>query len=158
MYEEDFKAEREDRVRAHAQRNEEGERYREEVARLQKQLNSHKGNLSGLENVHLARQKELMQAMEDLRKSQEEVQAKTSQVKQYKKQHDGLVAKVKAFLSCTVKGYHIIIHVHGVYFCELASGQLYRTNEFRDIPMVACIDEHQGIGFHLLYMQHLLKV
>ena len=95
VYEEDFKTERADRARAHAQREEEGERYREEIARLQKELNSHKGNLhvSGVEQIHIANQKELIQA-KDLKKAQEEIQAKTSQVKQYKKQHDQLVAKV----------------------------------------------------------------
>ena len=94
IYEEDFKTERDDRARAQTQRQEEGERYREEIERLQKQLNSHKGNLSGVEQIHMARQKELIKAMEDLKKAQEEIQAKTSQVKQYKKQHDQLVAKV----------------------------------------------------------------
>ena len=81
-------------MRAFEERNEEGERYKAEIARLEQQLNSHKGNLSGLEDVHQARQKQLMQAMDDLKKAQEEIQAKTSQVKQYKKQHDGLVAQV----------------------------------------------------------------
>ena len=94
VYEEDFKTERADRVRAFEERNAEGERYKAEIARLQQQLDSHKGNLSDLETVHLTRHKELLQAMDDLKKAQEEIQAKTSQVKQYKKQHDGLVAKV----------------------------------------------------------------
>ena len=94
VYEEDFKTEREDRTRAFAEREKEGERYREEIERLRIQLKSHKGNLTDLEIIHLARQRELMQAMDDLKKCQEEVQAKTSQVKQYKKQHDGLVTKV----------------------------------------------------------------
>ena len=97
MYEEDFKTERADRTRAFAEREKEGERYSEEIERLQKQLESHKGSLSSVETIHLARQKEFIQAMEDLKKTQEEVQAKTSQVKQYKKQHDGLVAKVNTF-------------------------------------------------------------
>ena len=94
IYEEDFKTEREDRVRAFTERNEEGERYRAEIERLQTQLTSHKGNLSGLEQIHLARGKELMQAMNDLKICQEDLQAKASQVKQYKKQHDGLTTKV----------------------------------------------------------------
>ncbi|CAI8005754.1 hypothetical protein GBAR_LOCUS4384 [Geodia barretti] len=94
VYEEDFKTERDDRTRAFAEREKEGERYREEIERLQIQLKSHKGNLTDLEIIHMARQRELMQAMDDLKKCQEEVQAKTSQVKQYKKQHDGLVTKV----------------------------------------------------------------
>ena len=55
MYEEDFKTEREDRVRSFAERNEEGERYRAEIERLQTQLKSHKENLCGLEEIHLAR-------------------------------------------------------------------------------------------------------
>ena len=102
VYEEDFKTEREDRVRAFSERNEEGERYRAEIERLQTQLSSHKGNLSDLEKFHLARQRELMQALEDLKKAQEEIQAKTSQVKQYKKQHNGLVAKVHVHV-CTCR-------------------------------------------------------
>ena len=111
MYEEDFKTERKDRMRAFAEREKEGERYREEIERLQMQLKSYKGNLTDLEIIHMARQRELMQAMDDLKKCQEEVQAKTSQVKQYKKQHDGLVTKVKhqLFLSrltcCTIATY-----------------------------------------------------
>ena len=95
MYEEDFKTEREDRMREFAEREKEGKRYREEIERLQIQLKSNKGKLHELEIIHQARQKELMQAMDDLKKCQQEVQAKTSQVKQYKKQHDGLVTKVK---------------------------------------------------------------
>ena len=111
VYEEDFKTERDDRRRAFSEREKEGERYREEIERLQIQLKSHKGNLTDLEIIHMARQRELMQAMDDLKKCQEEVQAKTSQVKQYKKQHDGLVTKVKhqLFLSrltcCTIATY-----------------------------------------------------
>ena len=49
--------------------------------------------------------------MEDLKKAQEEIQAKTSQVKQYKKQHDQLVAKVM-FVPFTLS----IVHVH-VHYC-----------------------------------------
>ena len=94
MYEEDLKTEREDRTRAFTEREKEGERYREEIERLQMQLKSHKGNLTYLEIIHVARQRELMQAMDDLKKCQEEVQAKTSQVKQYKDLYDGLVTKV----------------------------------------------------------------
>ena len=72
MYEEDFKTEREDRVRAFAERNEEGERYRAEIEQLQTQLKSHMGNLCGLEEIHLSRQKELMQTFDDLKKCQEQ--------------------------------------------------------------------------------------
>ena len=39
-----------------------------------------------------------MQALEQLKAAQEEVQAKTSQVKQYKKQHDQATAQVFIFL------------------------------------------------------------
>ena len=95
IYEEDFKTEREDRTRAFAEREKEGERYRDEIERLQTQLKSHKGNLEDLEKIHLARGKELVVAMEELKKCQEEVQAKTSEVKQYKKQHNGLATKVR---------------------------------------------------------------
>ena len=63
---------------AFAEREKEGERYRDEIECLQR--------------------KELVEAMEELKKCQEEVQAKTSQVKQYKKQHDELVTKV--YLDC----------------------------------------------------------
>ena len=90
MYEEDFQKEREDRARAFAEK----ENNKEEIESLQIQLDSHKKKLADLEIIHQARQKELMKVHEDLSKCQEEVQAKTSQVKQYKKQHDGLVAKV----------------------------------------------------------------
>ena len=102
MYKEDFEMERKDRERAFSERNEEGERYRSEIERLQTQLKSHKGNLSGLESIHQARQKELMQALEDLKRAQEEVQAKTSQVKQYKKQNEGLLTKVMNFITHTL--------------------------------------------------------
>ena len=91
---EDLKTVREDCARAFAERDEEGERYRAEIERLQQQLTSHKGNLSGLEQIHLARQRELMQTLDDLKESQQDVQTKTSQVKQYKKQLEGLVTKV----------------------------------------------------------------
>ena len=95
MYEEDFKTEREDRTRVFAEK----EKNKEEIERLEIQLSSHKTKLADLEIIHQAKYKELMEALEDLRKSQEEVQAKTSQVKQYKKQHDGLVAKVHSDFS-----------------------------------------------------------
>ena len=62
---------------------------------LQGNLSSHKAKLCDLEKVHQARMKELAEARDELQKFQEESQAKISQVKQYKKQHDGLVSKVK---------------------------------------------------------------
>ena len=117
IYEEDFKTERDDRARAQTQRAEEGERYREEIARLQRKLNHHQGNLSGVEQIHIARLKELIKAMEDLKKAQEEIQAKTSQVKQYKKQHDQLVAKVMFptfYYKCKNKMLiDVSSHIHG---------------------------------------------
>ena len=109
IFKEDFEAEKSDRETAHAQRNEEGERYRQEISRLQselehthKQLKSHKGNLSGLEDIQKRRQEELMHALECLKAAQEEVQAKTSQVKQYKKQHDQTTARVCIFVPVLV--------------------------------------------------------
>lgn len=54
--------------------------YWEEIRHLQSQLDSHKGNLSGLEIIHQAQGKELLQALDDLKKCKEELHAKTSQV------------------------------------------------------------------------------
>lgn len=118
MYEEDFKTERDDRARAHSQREEEGERYREEIERLREELNHHKGNLSGVEQIHIARHKELIKAIEDLKEAQEEIQAKTSQVKQYKKQHDQLVAKVIMFVTFTImQRTTFVIYMHSMWIC-----------------------------------------
>ena len=102
IYKEDFETESADRERAHHQRTEEGERYKKEIERLHEelehtkhQLQRHKGNPINVEDVHLQRQKELMSTMEQLKSAQEDIQAKTSQVKQYKKQHDQLTARVR---------------------------------------------------------------
>ena len=118
IFEEDFKAEREDRERAHSQRNEQEEKFKKEVMRLQselehtrRQLSSHKGNLSGLENIHKERNTEWMHTMDELKKAQEEIRAKTSQVKQYKKQLDSVTAKVK----CSVCVHEWCVHLKCMY-------------------------------------------
>ena len=80
MFEEDFKTEREDRARVFAERGKKEEQYWEEIRHLQSQLDSHKGNLSGLEIIHQAQGKELLQALDDLKKCKEELHAKTTQV------------------------------------------------------------------------------
>ena len=109
IFEEDFKAEREDRERAHSQMNELEEKFKKEVMRLQhelehtrQQLSSHKGNLSGLENVHKERLTEWIHTMDELKKAQDEIRTKSSQVRQYKKQLDTVTAKVKYFVCVCV--------------------------------------------------------
>ena len=91
--------------------------------------------------------------MEDLKKAQEEIQAKTSQVKQYKKQHDQLVAKVMNPFTTSVK--HFIKTVEG-YTCrdesEQGAGILVYKRKCRDMgyacyaachhPCITCIDLH----------------
>ena len=122
IFEEDFKAEREDRERAHSQMNELEEKFKKEVMRLQselehtrQQLSSHKGNLSGLENVHKEWHTKWMHTMDELKKAQDEIRAKSSQVKQYKKQLDTVTAKVKYFVCvcvcvCVLVCVHLCVH------------------------------------------------
>ena len=56
-----------------------------------------------------------MHALEQLKVAQEEVQAKTSQVKQYKKQHDQATAQV---FTCTLYVYVPASYMGGNFVCQ----------------------------------------
>ena len=145
IFEEDFKAEREDRERAHSQRNEQEEKFKKEVMRLQseiehtrQQLSNHKGNLSGLENVHKERHTEWMHTMDELKKAQEEIRAKTSQVKQYKKQLDTVTAKVKYSVCVCVCAF--------VHACVRALDVHVILDGYAHFYSCALIDYHVSLG------------
>ena len=82
---EDFDHEREDRAKAHAQ-----------FEATQRELELHKERLSEVEAVNERKAGELRSALEEALASRQEVQAKASQVKQFKKQVDSLKLHVSA--------------------------------------------------------------
>ena len=55
-----------------------------------------------------------MHALEQLKEAQEEVQAKTSEVEQYKKQHDQATAKVWYVCSCSCLE-RMVVHTYIKY-------------------------------------------
>ena len=55
---------------------------------MEKDLNRHRDRLAEVEQVNQRRAKEMRTLLKEASKNQQEVQAKTSQVKQYKKQVD----------------------------------------------------------------------
>jgi len=59
-----------------------------ELAQMEKELNHHRDRLAEVEQVNQRRAKEMRTLLEEASKNQQELQAKTSQVKQYKKQVD----------------------------------------------------------------------
>ena len=107
MFEEDFKSEREDRQNAHAKMAEIETQYDKTVNPLRRELEStlcdlqkHKTSLQDTEHLLFSQRKELETEIATLKKAkrqgEQEVMAKTQQVKQYKmmtdKYHDELHA------------------------------------------------------------------
>ena len=61
---------------------------------MEEDLQQHKERLADVEQLYQRREKEARSALEEASRHQQEVQAKTSQVKQYKKQVDILKTQV----------------------------------------------------------------
>ena len=61
---------------------------------MEEDLHQHKDRLAEMEQLYQRREKEAISALEEASRYQQEVQAKTSQVKQYKKQVDVLKSQV----------------------------------------------------------------
>ena len=94
VYREDFALERHDREVAHGKLADLEKKYTSEVEELKAQLTQmeqhHKERLAEVEHVHQGREKEMRSVLEEAskKKNQQELQAKASQVKQYKKRVD----------------------------------------------------------------------
>ena len=108
VYSEDFASERRDREAAHSKFADLQERYTYDVGELKAQLAQmeedllhHKDILAEVEQVNQRREKEMRSVLEEASNNQTEVQAKTSQVKQYKKQVDSLKDQVGILATCT---------------------------------------------------------
>ena len=95
VYKEDFISERRDREAAHGKFADLQKKYaydvrelKAELTQMEKDLNRHRDRLAEVEQVNQRRAKEMRTLLKEASKNQQEVQAKTSQVKQYKKQVD----------------------------------------------------------------------
>ncbi len=96
-YKSDFDEERKDRAEAHSRyadlekkMAELKKQHVQEISRITKDLELHKGSLGDVEVVKFALDKELRDWQAEALQSREELQSKTSQVKAYKKQVDQL--------------------------------------------------------------------
>ncbi len=99
-YKLDFDDERKDRAEAHSlyadlekKMAELKKQHVQEISQITKDLELHKGSLGDVEGVKFALDKELRDWQAEALQSREELQAKTSQVKAYKKQVDQLKEK-----------------------------------------------------------------
>ena len=106
MYKEDFDHEREDRAKAHSQMDDIRTEFTTELEKTRGELQLCKKQLTEVEAVNKRKEGELRSGLEEALAARQEVQAKTSQVKQYKKQVDSLKAQVSA---CMCRVIHIMI-------------------------------------------------
>ena len=95
VYKTDFEMEREDRARAQTQRAEEGEQYEKEIESLKAKLQK----LTADNKDGQRKSYELQQACQD--ELMKEIQTKTAQVKQYRKQNDLVSAQVLVYMYLT---------------------------------------------------------
>jgi len=98
---EDFESERCDREIVHGKIADHQKKYahdvgelKEQLAQMEEHLSHHQDRLAEVEQVNQRREKMKRSLLEEASKNQQEVQAKTSQVKQYKKQVDSLKDQV----------------------------------------------------------------
>jgi len=101
LYMEDFKSERSDREVAHGKIADHQKKYARDVgelkahlAQMEEHLCHHQDRLAEVEQVNQRREREMRSLLEEASKNQQEVQAKTSQVKLYKKRVDSLKEQV----------------------------------------------------------------
>ena len=71
-----------------------------ELAQMEKRLDHHKDWLAEVELIYQRREKEMRSVLEEASRNQQEVQAKTSQVQQYKERVDKIKDQV---------GLHILV-------------------------------------------------
>ena len=100
---EDFESEWSDREVAHGKIANHQKKYahdvgelKEQLAQMEEHLSHYQGRLAEVEQVNERREREMRDLLEEASKNQQEVQAKTSQVKQYiyKKHVDSLKDQV----------------------------------------------------------------
>ena len=108
---EDFKSEQCDRAAAHGKIADHQKKYDHDIGELKAKLAQteedllhYQDRLADVEQLYERKEKEMTSVLKEAAKNQEEVQAKTSQVKQYKKQVDTLKTQVL-----------ICVHVNIVY-------------------------------------------
>ena len=100
LYKEDFALERRDREVAHGMFADLQKKHAYDVGKLKDELvqmeEHHRERLTEAELAYQRREKEMRSVLEEAvkKKNQEEMQAKTSQVKQYRKQVDSLKHQV----------------------------------------------------------------
>ena len=112
IYKEDFDSERRDREAAHGKMADHQKQYVHDIgeltaklAQMEEDLHRHKERLAEVEQVNQRREREMRNILDEASKNQQEVQAKTSQVKQYKKQVDTLKTQVCFYVHALCK-YH----------------------------------------------------
>ena len=135
LYKEDFKSERHDREVAHGKIADHEKKYAQDVgelkaelAQMEENLHQHKERLADVEQLYQRKERETRSFLEEASKNQQEVQAKTSQVKQYKKQVDTLKAQV-CFYICFHDTIGRQINIVVLYLKEIMHG-----NNFRKAP------------------------
>ena len=81
------------------------------LAQTEENLHQHKERLADVEQLYQRREKETRSVLEEASKNQQEVQAKTSQVKQYKKQVDTLKAQVLIYVPVSIVYIGIFLYI-----------------------------------------------
>ena len=121
VYSEDFASERRDREAAHGKFADLQKKYDHDVgeskaqlAQMEEDLHRHRERLAEVELVYQKKEKEMRSVLEEASNNQTEVQAKTSQVKQYKKQVDSLKDQVGILAARTVY-VHSCLLAHSVH-------------------------------------------
>ena len=130
---EDFESEQRKREVAHGKIADHQRKYAHDVgelkaqlAQMEEHLAQHQDRLAEVEQVNQRREKEMRSLLEEASKNQQEVQAKTSQVKQYKKQVDSLKEQV-----CLLLGMHIhVTYAYSVHhkMCQAVFPTSFRRN------------------------------
>ena len=118
IYKEDFELERHDREVAHGMYADLQRKYAYEMGKLEEH---HKEKLAEVEHVHQGREKEMRGVLEEAlkkKKNQQELQAKTSQLKLYKKQVDSQRDQVCLHYLCVT--WHICVFACIAYFCTFS--------------------------------------
>ena len=115
---EDFKSERRDRTAAHGKIADYQKKYDHDIGELKAKLAQteedllhYQDRLADIEQLYERKEKEMTSVLKEASKNQQEVQAKTSQVKQYKKQVDTLKTQVLIYV-------HVYIVYIGIFLYE----------------------------------------
>ena len=121
LYKEDFASERREREVAYGKVADHERKYTQDVgelkaelAQMEEDLHQHKERLADIEQLYQRKEREMRSVLEEASKSQQVMQAKTSQVKQYKKQVDIMKAQVCLCMLCL----HVCIDFSYFYTCN----------------------------------------